>query len=96
MYLLPTIKHANKMTTNICMKRKSQQGQIHETPITTRSSCPPKTGSLAQLAVVYVLYKLSKTNSVLRLYGLVMTANFISPDIVSEQMYRCSFISTPL
>lgn len=68
----------------------------YETLTATQSGCPPKGASLDQLTRVYVLYKLSKTNSVLRLYGLVMTANFASPDIVSEQMYRCSFVSTPL
>lgn len=42
------------------------------------------------------LYKLSKINNVVRLYGLVMTANFVLPDIASEHVYGCSFISTPL
>lgn len=69
----------------------------YETLTATQSGCPPKGASLDQLTRVYVLYKLSKTNSVLRLYGLVMTANFASLlDIVSEQMYRCSFKLYPL
>lgn len=42
------------------------------------------------------LYKLSKINNVLRLYGLVMTANFTSPALASEHVDGCSFISTPL
>lgn len=42
------------------------------------------------------LYKLSKINNVLRLYGLVMTANFTSPAFASEHVDGCSFISTPL
>ena len=82
---------------NIPLKKNSSAGSNpYETLITTRSVCPPKRASLDQLTRVYVLYKLSKTNSVLRFYGLVMTANFVSPDIVSEQMYRCSFIFTPV
>lgn len=84
------------MTEHMGEEKFSAGSNPYEILITTRSSCPPKRASLDQPTIVYVLYKLSKTNSVLRLYGLVMTANFVSPDIVSEQTYRCSFIFTPL
>lgn len=94
--LFPTVKCANTMKEHVVKGKSSAGSNPYEILITTRSSCPPKKASLDQLTIVYVLYKLSKTNSVLRLYGLVMTANFISPDIVSERMYRCSFIFTPL
>lgn len=96
MELLPTALHANNTRDYAVKKNLSAGSNPYETLTTTQSGCPPKRASLDQLTRVYALYKLSKTNSVLRLYGLVMTANFTSPDIVSEQMYRCSFISTPL
>lgn len=85
---------------DIWKEKTSQQGQMLMKSSSSLAVhglvASPDGAGLRPLSTVHRLHKLRKIDAVLGFYGLVMTANFPSPDIVSEPMYSCSFIFTSL